>query len=154
VVTSRHFLSLVSRDINVYFTIQDSHTARFLFDHLLKSPLVAHRTVLLVTHHVELVLPGTHYLVQLLDGRIHRQGTVDELKQQGLLDYIAHDPALHPQHKQEENELGAKDDKSITQQGNSDPEVKPKQARKLIEDEVRAEGRVRWLIYKTYLEAS
>jgi ABC-type multidrug transport system ATPase subunit len=141
----------VPRDIDGHFTTQDSHTARFLYDHLLKGPLVAHRTVLLVTHHVELVLPGTHYLIQLLDGRIHQQGTVDELRQQGLLDYIAHDPA---QHKKEETEVDAKDEKPAAQQGNTDSEGKPKQARKLVDDEVRAEGKVKWSIYSTYLKAS
>ncbi|KXN90438.1 ATP-dependent bile acid permease [Leucoagaricus sp. SymC.cos] len=35
----------------------DSHTLRFLYEHLLRGPLLVNRTVIFVTHHVELVLP-------------------------------------------------------------------------------------------------
>jgi len=120
-------------------------------------PLVAHRTVLLVTHHVELVLPGMHYLIQMLNGRIHLQGTVHELRQRGLLDHIAHDTYLPSQGKNEDGLVTTKeavDNQSLTRQGNVEANCKPKQARKLVEDEVRAQGMVRWSIYKTYLKAS
>jgi len=120
-----------------------------LFDRLLNGPLIAHRTVLLVTHHVDLVLPRTHYLVRLSDGRIEYQGTVEELKQQGLLDYIAHDASLHP--KEDTKDKIVEKAKPATQE---DGNAKPKQARKVVEDEVRAEGKVKWSIYKTYLKAS
>ncbi|KAF8580919.1 multidrug resistance-associated ABC transporter [Ramaria rubella] len=132
------------------FSAVDSHTARFLFEHLLKGPLVSHRTVLLVTHHVELVLPGTHYLIQLLEGRIHQQGTVEELKGQGLLNYIMH-------------EAHTKDNEGLPKEVDSEDKVKTgitgadgvaKQARKLVEEEERADGEVKWSIYKIYLKAS
>ncbi|KAJ7917702.1 hypothetical protein B0H13DRAFT_1994625 [Mycena leptocephala] len=71
----------------------DSHTARLLFDKLLQGPLLANRTVILVTHHVDLVLSGTHYLVRMLEGRIDMQGTVEDLSAQGVLDVITHDAA-------------------------------------------------------------
>lgn len=43
---------------------------------------------ILVTHHVDLVLPAAGYLVQMLDGRIDTQGTISELRQRGLLKQI------------------------------------------------------------------
>ena len=95
------------------------------------------------------MLPGTHYLIQLSEGRIERQGTVAELKEQGLLDYVAHD--LAHQHTKETTEEKTKD-KNI--QDAADVDGKPKQARQLIEEEVRSEGNVKWSIYKTYLKAS
>ncbi|KAJ6610659.1 hypothetical protein B0H10DRAFT_1953686 [Mycena sp. CBHHK59/15] len=73
----------------------DSHTARFLFDKLLKGPLTAHRTVVRVpsgrsvygipasSDHVDLVLSGARYLVRMLDGRIDTQGAVEDLRAQG-----------------------------------------------------------------------
>jgi hypothetical protein len=107
-----------------------------------------------VTHHVELVLPGTYYLVRMLDGRIDTQGTVKDLRAQGILDDIAHDESLQ-----------AKNEDQITV---SDPPVDPetdvdgalqatkdiKKPRKLVKDEAREHGAVKWSIYNTYLEAS
>ncbi|CUA69534.1 ATP-dependent bile acid permease [Saccharomyces cerevisiae S288c] [Rhizoctonia solani] len=43
----------------------DSHTTRFLIENLFKGPLLEGRTVVLVTHHVELMLPCAHYLVRM-----------------------------------------------------------------------------------------
>ncbi|KAF8581299.1 multidrug resistance-associated ABC transporter [Ramaria rubella] len=132
------------------FSAVDSHTARFLFERLLKGPLVAHRTVLLVTHHVELVLPGTYYLIQLLEGRIHQQGTVEELKGQGLLDYIMHE--AHTKDNESAPKEVGNEDKIKTRRGGADGVAK--QARKLVEEEERADGEVKWSIYKIYLKAS
>lgn len=63
----------------------DSHTARFLFERLFmgEGELMRGRTVVLVTHHVELVLPGAGYLVRMLDGRVDVQGTVKALRERG-----------------------------------------------------------------------
>ena len=106
--------------------------------------------MLLVTHHIELVLPGTHYLIHMSEGRIERQGTVEELKQQGVLDYIAHDST------REHGKVDAGDKEEDIKAGQDavDVDDKPKQARKLVDDEVRSEGNVKWSIYKTYLKAS
>ncbi|KAF7342473.1 ABC bile acid [Mycena venus] len=128
----------------------DSHTARLLFDRLLRGPLLAHRTVILVTHHVDLVLSGAHYLVRMLDGRIDTQGTVEDLRAQGLLDDIAHDAAADA--KSEEPVATLEE----TTADLDDPEapVKQKKPRKLVKDEHRAVGGVKWAIYNSYLEAS
>jgi len=40
----------------------------------------------LVSHHVELLLPITDYIVRILDGRIDAQGTPAELREAGALD--------------------------------------------------------------------
>lgn len=80
-------------------------------------------------------------------GRIQRQGSVKELREQGLLSYIAHDLS----HQQ----IGdTAEDKKAILQGTSDGHGRLKQAKKLVEDEVRAEGSVKWSTYKKYLKAS
>ncbi|EKM52518.1 uncharacterized protein PHACADRAFT_211766 [Phanerochaete carnosa HHB-10118-sp] len=135
----------------------DSHTARFLFEKLFKGPLLAHRTVILVTHHVELVLPGTFYLVRMLDGRIDTQGTVKELRARGILDEITHDEAVET-HKEEQAAAvgeGADNDQAKVDSADSiEQPAKAKSPRKLIEEEHREAGSVKWSIYKTYLKAS
>lgn len=41
---------------------------------------------MLISHHVELLLPSTDYLVRILDGRVDIQGTCQELRERGDLD--------------------------------------------------------------------
>ncbi|KAF8989421.1 multidrug resistance-associated ABC transporter [Cyathus striatus] len=126
----------------------DSHTSRFLYEKLLRGPLLDKRTVILVTHHVELVLPGAHYLVRMLDGRIDTQGFVEELRVQGLLEEITHDAEVEVQKEEKiEEEL-----KAVEEAG--DPAGETKKPRKLVEDEHRETGGVKWPIYKSYLKAS
>ncbi|KAJ7125217.1 multidrug resistance-associated ABC transporter [Mycena epipterygia] len=128
----------------------DSHTSRTLYEKCLCGPLLAHRTVVLVTHHVELVLPGAYYLVRMLDGRIDTQGTVKDLRAQGVLDYITHDAAVEV--KKEELAVAVATE---TVPGDVEgAEAESKKPRKLVKDERREEGGVKWKIYKSYLKAS
>lgn len=41
---------------------------------------------ILVSHHLELLLPSAHYILRLLDGRVDAQGRPAELRQSGELD--------------------------------------------------------------------
>ncbi|KIK63814.1 hypothetical protein GYMLUDRAFT_40900 [Collybiopsis luxurians FD-317 M1] len=131
----------------------DSHTSRFLYEKLLRGPLLASRTVILVTHHIDLVLPGAHYLVRMLDGRIDTQGTVADLRASGLLEGIAHEAEAEAQ-KEEEDTVPEED--AEAGEGMKDPAVKTtnKKPRKLVEDEKREQGGVKWRIYQKYLRAS
>ncbi|THH23155.1 hypothetical protein EUX98_g8019 [Antrodiella citrinella] len=122
----------------------DSHTSRFLFERLFQGPLLKDRTVVLVTHHVELVLPGTYYLVRMLDGRIDTQGLVKDLRARGILESIATDEAVEAK----------KEEEATTAAAGVGVPAKEKKPRKLIEDEKREEGSVKLRIYKTYLKAS
>ncbi|KAJ6562830.1 hypothetical protein DFH09DRAFT_1035588 [Mycena vulgaris] len=126
----------------------DSQTSRFLYEKCLRGPLLANRTVILVTHHVELVLPGAHYIVRMLDGRIDTQGVVAELRAQGVLDEITHEAAVEV--KKEELTLPADTVDPETLGG----QVEAKKPRKLVEDEHREIGSVKWPVYQTYLAAS
>lgn len=68
----------------------DSHTAEKLISKCLCGPLVTGRTILLVTHHVDLVLHAVGWVVQLEDGSIVSQGTVKDLQAQGVLSALRH----------------------------------------------------------------
>jgi hypothetical protein len=110
------------------------------------------RRKILVTHYVELVLPGAGYLVRMLDGRIDTQGTIRELQAQGVLEYIT---------EKETVRIGKSTfDPKSTDNSKSDDEAAPKkphdakQPRKLVQDEYREVGGVKWSVYKTYLQAS
>ena len=121
---------------------------------------------MLVTHHVELVLPGAEYLVRMLDGRIDLQGYVKDLRAAGKLDSIALDN-LVDEEKEDDKRMTSVEDE-IADNENKDPnnvDVSApsntvtkvggkKKARKLVADEERETGGVKWSIYKTYLKAS
>ncbi|KAJ7843057.1 hypothetical protein B0H14DRAFT_2359165 [Mycena olivaceomarginata] len=124
----------------------DSHTSRFLYEKCLQGPLLANRTVILVTHHVELVLPGAHYLVRMLDGRIDTQGTVEALRVQGVLDEITHEAAVEVE---KEEAVVAADTPEVPGE-----QTEVKKPRKLVEDEHRETGSVKWSVHKAYLSAS
>lgn len=95
----------------------------------------------------------------MLDGRIDLQGTLSDLKSAGKLDYIIHDQATEKEEmdeKKEEKDIaeGEAVETAVTE---GDPATDPKKAkkpRKLVEDEARAEGSVKWSVYRTYLQAS
>ncbi|KAF9258421.1 P-loop containing nucleoside triphosphate hydrolase protein [Marasmius fiardii PR-910] len=129
----------------------DSHTSRYLFERLLCGPLLRGRTVVLVTHHVDLVLPGAHYLVRMLDGRIDMQGTVKDLRDQGSLEGIASAAGLEAYHRSVVAKKREKRSRKDTV-GSSEETKKP--GRKLVEDEQKQTGSVKWKIYQKYLEAS
>lgn len=95
----------------------------------------------------------------MLDGRIDTQGTLEDLRSRGVLEDIAHAESADVQQVEgaiveavaEDAEAGsvaaeAKDVAKITEAA--------KKPRKLIKDEKREEGGVKWSIYKTYLKAS
>ena len=97
---------------------------------------------------MELVLPGAYYLVRMLDGRVDTQGTVEELRTQGVLKGIEQDSAVET-HKEEivaETAAGAEESPDATEAS--------KKPRKLIKDEHREVGGVKWSIYNSYLKAS
>lgn len=115
----------------------------------------------MVTHHVELVLPGANYVVRMLDGRIDTQGTVAELRAQGVLDDIAHSEEVDVYEDEqdsdsEDSEPETPDAEEIAAEviEGAHPAKETKKPRKLIKDEERQEGGVKWSIYKTYLKAS
>lgn len=93
----------------------------------------------------------------MLDGRIDTHGTVKELKAQGVLEEIAYDERVQvgdePKIIRAEDLADAvEDQRAAADQG---PDKKPaKKPKKLVEEEARATGSVKWPIYKVYLKAS
>lgn len=136
--------------------VQDSHTARALFENLICGPLLENRTVVLVTHHVELVLQATAYLVRMLDGRIDAQGAPKDLRSK-VLEEITHDENVHASQQQEIVRTKESKDPEAVEALKGDVATgkgKRKSPRKLIKDEHREEGSVKWSVYNTYLKAT
>jgi len=87
----------------------------------------------------------------MLDGRIDTQGTVNDLRDQGILEKVVLDELNATQGNAAEiTEEQAIDSVKSTK----DVSEILKKPRKLVKDEFRATGGVKWSIYKSYLQAS
>jgi len=86
----------------------------------------------------------------MLDGRIDTQGTVKDLRANGVLEHITQDAEAEV--LQEEPVVASEEP--------VDGPVEPaqdgskKKPRKLIKDEHRESGGVKWSVYRAYLKAS
>ena len=90
----------------------------------------------------------------MLDGRIDTQGTVKELRSRGVLDEITHDESVEAHKEAQAIEAEVKAGEALEDAEDGKPAEQTKKPRKLIEDEKREIGGVKWNIYKTYLKAS
>lgn len=120
-----------------------------------------HRTIILVTHHVDLVLPVTHYLVRMAEGQVEYQGTVDSLYEERLLSRSVGEEnqetgkiALNMKPNDDGLLPSVYDEAPPVADPAPGTNVKCNQPRKLVLDEKREVGNVKWPIYRTYLNAS
>ncbi|KIR99113.1 ATP-binding cassette transporter [Cryptococcus deuterogattii 2001/935-1] len=66
----------------------DAHTARHLYEQILQGPLIQGRTVILVTHQVNMVSPAADMVVMLDNGIVTASGSPSELAASGALDLL------------------------------------------------------------------
>lgn len=138
------------------------------------------RTVILVSHHVQLCAPGASYIVALDNGRVlykgdrqgfQSSGVMDRLAQSGASDSLVRDEAeaMAEQTIEEKPLQTGKDDTkgdspSSTRMRSEDSssgvetpldaEPSPKKGpRKLVEEETRAVGRIGRNVWETYIKA-
>ncbi|KAG6830407.1 hypothetical protein H0H92_000903 [Tricholoma furcatifolium] len=122
----------------------DNWTAEWIIEHLLKGEMLKGRTVVLVTHSVELVLPTASYIVHMLSGQINAQGTVNDLYTWSMLDNLEKEEAI------------ATKEYAVQEQNTSDDEKDKKaqdEMKKPIKNEHGEVESVKWAIYKSYLKA-
>ena len=117
----------------------DVHTAKWIVDQCLAGDLIRGRTVLLVTHNLQLARTVADYLVLLrLDGTVDSRGPVE--------DVIRHDETLREAVAVAENS-----DEVEKEAETAEPEDKKKAAAgKLIIAEEMALGHVGWPACKLY----
>ncbi|KAF9935900.1 hypothetical protein BGZ67_002885 [Mortierella alpina] len=149
----------------------DAHTAEHIHAKCLTGPIMKNRTCILVTHHVRLCIPTAKHIVLMNNGQITLQGSVQQLREQGTLGQVLEEdeepsPDSSDNETVAENDLGssstiankpkalrrkstAKDLNAVEQ-----PAVPAKDAQKLIQEETRQEGRVKWSIYMVYASAA
>lgn len=90
----------------------------------------------------------------MLDGRIDAQGTPKDLRAQGILEEITHDESVHASQQEVVQTKEGEDPEAETPKDDVAPAKDKKSPRKLVKDEHREEGSVKWNIYNTYLKAT
>lgn len=146
------------------------HTAQSLAI-ALSGPLCKGRTIILVTHHISLCLPTSSFLVELFQGSVRRFGSVEELRKSGYLKEVIEREDLVPEAYQSFHEFPAISSEQRPTPDNepdllagtpperevASPVLNQEQSRKkgkLVEAEKRAEGRVSYRTYLTYIRAA
>ncbi|KAJ7575966.1 P-loop containing nucleoside triphosphate hydrolase protein [Mycena floridula] len=124
----------------------DAHTARHLYYRCLKGELMLGRTVLLVSHHVQLCLPGATYVVALDTGRVAFSGTPDAFKGSKVMRSLVAQTSPEPGNQEEAPTPGEV------------PELNPSKSwetrkPKPILEEKRSIGRIERDVWRTYLTA-
>ena len=159
----------------------DAHTANHIHEELLRGPLLAGRTVILVSHQVAMLAPTAAKVVLLEDGKIAFDGPSDDFLHSdhytGLLEDLKEEEDLEP-------EMAVADaTTSLPASGTATPttsnggststpatskppsmhepeEIKKdtsgvlKQARKMMSEEGKARGAVKWTTYRTWINAA
>ncbi|PWN24930.1 P-loop containing nucleoside triphosphate hydrolase protein [Jaminaea rosea] len=141
----------------------DAHTADKLVRECFAGPLMKGRTVVLVTHHADLVLARrgvAKWVVAMSEGKITRQGEVELMTQEGWLDRVgeAGEEGTKIDSVAANGKEGQRDALNSAQAKSNDeteptPAASPGKARVLVEEEHRARGGVKKEVYKMYLEA-
>lgn len=151
----------------------DAHTAAHLFDKCLRGPLLAKRTVILVSHHVQLCAPAAKLVIALDNGMTSFVGGAEEYmsstlyaKEQALddIDDKPEPPAKltnkNLSHLMQPNGTSSSTSSlsDLDTSGSSEDEDEPTKPaappRKLVEDEKRATGRVSSQVWLYWLKAN
>ena len=149
--------------------IVDAHTAHHLYHECLKGELMQRRTVILVSHHVQLCAPGANYIIALDNGRVLFEGSKEVFYSSGTMKTLIRstessgkvddEEKVTLEKGEETEELGKLDppsETSSTVAPSSPPSTQAdkKPARKLMEEEKREVGRVARTVWETYIRAN
>ena len=150
-------------------SIVDAHTAHHLYHECLKGELMQGRTVILVSHHVRLCAPGASYIIALDNGRVLFEGSkegfyssdimktlVQSTESSGEMDDKEGEVILEKGEETvlaEELDLPSETSSTVAPSTSASIKASKKPARKLVEEEKRAVGRIGRDIWETYIRA-
>lgn len=122
------------------------------------------RTVILVSHHVQLCAPGADYIVALDNGRVQFQGKRDAFYASEVLKSLVQSGGSTTREEEEEAQVPTAEEiadsnhlststSEITITAADSPQPEKKAPRKLVEEEKRAVGRIGNEVWGAYLGA-
>ncbi|KDR80196.1 hypothetical protein GALMADRAFT_61920 [Galerina marginata CBS 339.88] len=150
----------------------DAHTAHHLWHNCFKGNLMNGRTVILVSHHIQLCGPDASLILALESGRVQYSGPWESFQGSAIMNSILVSSHTLPESEEADatqiEEIT--DDSAPSQAQIKGPEIsiaklpasngpssaattRP-EARKLIKDEKRFQGRVSWTVWLLYARAN
>ena len=126
------------------------------------------RTVILVSHHVQLCAPGASYITALDNGRVLFEGSKEDFYSSGIMKTLVQstessgetdDKEEKALEKEVETVLAEEVDphsetsSTIATSAPASVKIDRKPARKLVEEEKRAVGRIGRAVWETYIRA-
>ncbi|KAF3185496.1 hypothetical protein TWF225_005271 [Orbilia oligospora] len=143
------------------FSAVDAHVGKEIFNNCLTGEIMKGRTRILVTHHVQLCLPKTEYIVELKEGQVERAASVTDLKRTGSLTKIIEQEEEAQKHDQDMNEELAIEviaESSGQANGNTNGTTMvvndAKKPRTFVEKEAREKGAIKFSVYSKYIQSS
>lgn len=129
----------------------DAHTAKHLYEHCLVGEYMRNRTVILVTHHVGLCIRGAGYVVALDEsGSVAASGKPLDVIRTGVLG----DEITEQTWKDAKEEAAVDGPIPVVPQTIKAKASLAEGMGKLVQEEKREEGGVKWSVYGTYYYAS
>ncbi|KAL0959849.1 hypothetical protein HGRIS_011525 [Hohenbuehelia grisea] len=141
----------------------DAHTANHLYHECLTGDLMKGRTVILVSHHVQLCAPGAGYIVALDNGRLKYEGDRKGFQNSGIMESLVQSTVDDDAAEKEEaaiedivikkSDSKSSSDTTETAAPAASTTTDKKAPRKLVEEEKRAVGRISRDVWETYIYA-
>ncbi|KIM26711.1 hypothetical protein M408DRAFT_330465 [Serendipita vermifera MAFF 305830] len=146
----------------------DAHTAQHLYDKCLCGPLLRGRTVILVSHHIQLCAPQAKYVVALERGKLLYQGSSSEFLRSPILETLIQSKHVNLDAGAEDvvetiedvaegiekTEAEPAEQAVVATEAAGGAPQKPKAPKKLIEDEARVVGRIGKDVWKAYMTSA
>ncbi|KAI8865877.1 P-loop containing nucleoside triphosphate hydrolase protein [Ramicandelaber brevisporus] len=144
----------------------DSHTAKHILNECLtnfESPIIAGRTIVLVTHHINLCLHSAAYVVCMKNGRVTAVGTPDEVLASGKLaaitDLVSNAPSRSGSHEADSSTVTPEATAAVTPSTSTDNapalgSATAAQDGKLVEEEERGVGALKMDVVKLYVNSA
>ncbi|KAF8665348.1 hypothetical protein AX16_000367 [Volvariella volvacea WC 439] len=133
----------------------DMHTAQHIVTRCFQGDMMRGRTVILVTHHVQLCLPAARRLIEIENGQVVKDIDSSEFSREDMKHFAEMKTLSTEFEIQDDNTtaaVGNEADDSAAASVNSQRKVKGNG--KLVEAEARAEGRVSLKTYLIYIKAA
>lgn len=133
----------------------DAHVGRIMVDQALTGELAEGRTRILATHHADLCQPKASYLVRLHEGKVE---SAEEITPTDEAIASSSGSKRSSVHEASETQTMVDSQADHTSSGDTiapgEPSTDQQKPKSKEDEEKREKGRVKWKVYKTYLEAS
>lgn len=136
----------------------DSHTAQWIFDNCITGELMANRTCILVTHNTGLCLASAEHVVVMSNGRVVNQGSGKQISEAVQISKNAFQDGnstnMQVRNKSPNHDMTTNQPNDEVNTFSDQPDCASNEdTTNKMNEEQKADGKVSWRVYRTYLRA-